>query len=133
MVFTLPVHIRLCATPHTALTGVMQLFSGASWPLPGAMEEEERDPPGIAGYGNERVGCPLSWADAEHQSVVVVVDQLEATRKHGAKPVSAKTVFVYLYQGRRASRLPLALIFRAVGALVQLFVPSRSVRWCRSE
>ena len=75
------------------------------------MEEEERDPPGIAGYGNERVGCPLSWADAEHQSVVVVVDQLEATRKHGAKPVSAKTVFVYLYQGRRDSRLPWLLYF----------------------
>lgn len=50
------------------------------------MEEEERDPPRIAGHGNERVGCALSWADAEHQSVVVVVDQLEATRKHGAKP-----------------------------------------------
>jgi len=52
------------------------------------MEEEERDPPRIAGHGDERVGGPLSWADAEHQSVVVVVDQLEAARKHGAKPAS---------------------------------------------
>src|ERR1044072_6133358 len=50
------------------------------------MEEEERDPPRIAGHGNERVGCPLCGAYAEHQSVVVVVDQLEATRKHGVKP-----------------------------------------------
>ena|SRR6185369_4049879 len=67
--FTLPGEIRLCATPHKGfdrssrkpteeclcqLNGrVMQLFSGASWPLPGAMEEEERDPPRIADSGND--------------------------------------------------------------------------------
>ncbi len=63
------------------------------------MEEEERDPPRIAGHGNERVGCPLSWADAEHQSVVVVVDQLEATRKHRAKPRAG--VAQLRFDGRR--------------------------------
>ena len=32
---------------------------------------------------------------------------------------------LFVTQGRRASRLPLAIIFRAVGALVRLFVQSR--------
>ena len=45
-----------------------------------AMKKEERDPFRIACHRNERLGRALAWADGEHQGVVVVVHQLEATR-----------------------------------------------------
>src|ERR1700741_2355059 len=42
----------------------------------------------------------------------------------GITPFQGYTGCLFITQGRRASRLPLAIIFRAVGALVRLFVQS---------
>jgi hypothetical protein len=36
-------------------------------------------------------------------------------------PFQGSCRFLFWYQGRRASRLPLAIIFRAVGALIHVF------------
>src|ERR1051325_10337641 len=45
---------------------------------------------------------------------------------HSYYALSGLHRLLILYQGRRASRLPLAIIFRAVGALVRLFVQSQA-------
>src|ERR687888_615614 len=47
------------------------------------------------------------------------------------RPFRAGALFNFCHQGRRASRLPLAVIFRAFGAVIQtssIFVQSHSAR-----
>src|ERR1700761_2266735 len=50
------------------------------------LQEEEADPSGIHRDGNDGVGGAFGWAEADGESVVVVVNEFERMRKPGPHP-----------------------------------------------